>query len=125
MHQLMPVGRAVSYGIVIILLMVCGFASPASAAKKIDQNPLFQKTTRVETLVDQQQWQEASVEANALSELYKKQKWKLQLLGDEAEYEELEVQIMRLKAAVNEKAQVESKITAAHIKDIINQIYSM
>ncbi|HET7657304.1 MAG TPA: hypothetical protein VFK37_03355, partial [Bacillales bacterium] len=50
----------------------------------------FKKISQIDRLVDKGKWQEAAKETAALRKLYQKKKWKMQLLGDEGEYEGLD-----------------------------------
>lgn len=98
---------------------------PAHAARNIEQKPIFQKADQIEKLVGEKQWGKASVEAEALMKMYQKQKWKFQLLGDEAEYEGLSQEIAKLQAAIKVQGQVETHVAIAAIKELLVQMYSM
>jgi hypothetical protein len=49
---------------------------------------------------------------------------KLQLLGDEEEYEEMSREIDKLEAAVQEKDKKQAKVSLATIQSILDEIYS-
>lgn len=70
-------------------------------------------------------WQALQEEAAELKKLYKDQQWKLQLLGDEGEYEGLNMSINRLFIAIEEKDRTEAKLELANIQSLIADIYSL
>ncbi|MFT9846906.1 DUF4363 family protein [Aneurinibacillus sp. REN35] len=125
MNAVITAGRAWVCGFIALTLIFVGSMPSAQAARNIEQKPMFQKADQIEKLVGEKQWNKASVEAEALMNMYQKQKWKFQLLGDEAEYEGLNQEIAKLQAAIKVQGQVETHITIAAIKELLVQMYSM
>lgn len=56
---------------------------------------------------------------------YDKHEWKIQLLGDEGEYERLNETINRLIAAIDMEELSDAQLELATIKSIIKDIYSL
>lgn len=76
-------------------------------------------------LVDQRNWDESNEQGQRLLKTYKSNKWKLQLMGDEGEYEQLFRNINRLLAAIEEKDNLQAKLELAMIQAIVDDIYSL
>lgn len=76
-------------------------------------------------LINQNKWEESVEPSKKLKELYNKNKWKYQLLGDEGEYEQLNHEIEKLQMAVQEKDSTQAKIILSTIIAIVKDIYSL
>ncbi|HET7657245.1 MAG TPA: DUF4363 family protein [Bacillales bacterium] len=85
----------------------------------------FKKISQIDKLVDKGKWQEAAKETTALRKLYQKKKWKMQLLGDEGEYEGLDRELDQLAAAVSTKDKSETKIELGAVRSLFKNIYSL
>jgi len=70
-------------------------------------------------------WKKLQTDAEKLKKNYQSNKWKIQLLGDEDEYETLNESINKLIIAIEEKDQTQSKLELAIIKVIAEDIYSL
>lgn len=70
-------------------------------------------------------WDALGHQLDQLMNAYKKNEWKIQLIGDEGEYERLHESINRLITAVAAKEANEAKIELATIKTIVEDIYSL
>lgn len=80
---------------------------------------------QIETVVEQENWTELEGYITQFKDLYYKEKWKVQLLGDEGEYETLEESIHQLEVAIKEKDLLQTKLSLATIKSLITFIYSL
>ena len=65
------------------------------------------------------------LQALELKAQYDKHEWKIELLGDEGEYERLHESIYRLIAAIEAEEISDAKIELATIKTIVEDIYSL
>ncbi|XEC93459.1 DUF4363 family protein [Paenibacillus tarimensis] len=111
---------AFSIGLMGLLLL-----SPSmSYADASFTDPVIEKVQSINKLVEQHLWEQASQASGTIKQVFHKNKWKYQLLGDEAEYEQLEREIDKLSAAVHEKDSTQSKIIVAAILSILEHIYS-
>ena len=69
-------------------------------------------------------WKEIQALTDELHSMYDKNEWKIQLLGDEDEYESLNESINHLLVAVEEKEVKDAKEELATIKTFLGDIYS-
>ncbi|WP_179151990.1 DUF4363 family protein [Oceanobacillus senegalensis] len=74
--------------------------------------------------VEQNEWKQAKHKIKTLAEIYTKEKWKLQLMGDEAEYEGISVELEKLKEAVDAKDKTQIKVGLGEIRGLLRGIYS-
>lgn len=109
-------------GLLIILLLTGGWLGVGEAAKS---EPLYDKMKEVSQLINDEKWDSAAKEAAALKALYRKEKWKLQFLGDETEYQQIYLELEKLLAAVDEQDRTQAKIILSNIRAIVHNIYSM
>lgn len=79
----------------------------------------------LEQSLDQEDWQHVKKQADELIEVYNDHKWKVQLLGDEGEYEGLVESMHRFIVAIDDEALIEAKLELSTIKTLIKDIYSM
>lgn len=101
--------------IVINLLILGGCKAGEGFYKKIDE---------INHSVEQSDWKQTREGAEKLSNMYKDGKWKLQLLGDEAEYEGINVELEKLKEATNAKDKTQVKVSLGTIRAHLRDIYS-
>jgi hypothetical protein len=112
-------------GWLCIVALLIFFSSGAEAAGSKVDRPLIQKVTQIISYVEYDQWSLANQEVAKLRGMYKKEKWKLQLLGDEEEYEGLDREFDHLVSAAQDQDKTESKKSLVHIRAILKAIYSM
>lgn len=79
----------------------------------------------IEESITKEEWKACEDLINDLSNYYDDNRWKLQLLGDEGEYEGMLEAINRLDMAVSQKDVTESLLEIATIKAYIEGIYSL
>jgi len=70
-------------------------------------------------------WDALNGQLDELMKAYKKNNWKIQLIGDEGEYERLHESINRLITAIDAKETNEARIELATIKTIVEDLYSL
>lgn len=80
---------------------------------------------QLEETLDQQDWEKIKVQANELKDIYEDNKWKLQLLGDEGEYELLNETIQRMIAIVKAEDITNFRIELATARSLVADIYSL
>lgn len=110
--------RYVAYALLVLVLSL----SPVGVAK---EKPLISKIERIEKLVEDGAWDRAATEADALKHLYQKEKWKLQLLGAETEYEQLDQELEKLSAAITSRDTTEASVILSAARAVLRNIYSM
>lgn len=106
-----------------IIMTICFLLLIGCSNEKIKSLPIYKKSEEITDLINHSQWEKAGNEAKAISDIYKKNKWKLQLLGEELEYNELEQEISKLQISIEEKDKLESKTNIVLIQDYIRAIY--
>lgn len=107
--------------LIVLSIFLVGAWTPFGSHKQTMDHVL----TNVDSYVEQQQWSKAQSEADQFTRIYKKEKWLLQLMGDEGEYEGLNHSIDKLKAALKTKSDTQSKMEIANIKAILEEIFSL
>lgn len=84
-----------------------------------------EKMDSIEETLQEPDWKKLSSLVDELNEIYEQTKWKIQLLGDEGEYERLQENINLLIVAIEEKDIQETKLKLASIKTFLDDIYSL
>lgn len=81
--------------------------------------------SKVEEPLHAGNWDEGKKHANELLDMYKTNKWRLQMIGAEDEYEQLHESINRLRTAIDEKNLLQAKLEMATIYGIFEEMYSI
>ena len=108
---------------IIIFLIITIFIG--GCAEPIGGDYFFDKVKSLEVAISKEDWQSANVQLKDLKKLYKKNDWKLQLLGDESEYEGINEAISRLSAAIKSEDTKQALLELATIRAYLEEIYSM
>lgn len=103
--------------IVILLLSGC--------SNKVGGDYFFNHIDEMEQALSQPEWTVITQQAEELKYMYKDNKWKLQLIGDEGEYESLDESIGKLIEAIKEEDILNVRMELATIKSYLNGIYSL
>lgn len=103
----------------LIVIMLSGCSS-YTGAKEIKQ-----QMNVIEQQLAAEDWEALTVQMDRLLSSYDKNEWKLQLLGDEGEYERLHESINRLRAAIELKDMESANLELATLKTIVGDIYSL
>lgn len=110
-------------GILLVTLLFTAVGLPTEGIAK--EKPLLRQVKEMNRLVDLEQWDQALKKAQAAEQTYKKNRWKLQFLGNEREYEGLDQEYAKLLEAIKEKEKAQVKMQLAVIQEILKDIYSM
>lgn len=108
-----------------LIVIVVGFVILTGCGHVTGNQDFKQEINHVEQYLLDEDWETLSVQAEHLQRVYKKHQWKVQLIGDEGEYERLHESINRLRAAVDAKEAKDARIELATIKSILEDIYSL
>ncbi|GIO25905.1 DUF4363 family protein [Ornithinibacillus bavariensis] len=87
--------------------------------------PFFDRITAMEKSIKEEEWEISKKQWKEFNSHYKDNTWKLQLIGDENEYEGVHESLLRLEAAINQHDSTQALIELANIKAYLEQIYSM
>lgn len=109
--------KTVVYILVIILFSGC--------TKTIGGEFLLNHIDQLEQALDHKDWEKISYQANELKNIYEDNKWKLQLLGDEGEYEGLNESINKIIAATMEEDVTNVRMEIATARTFVKDIYSL
>ncbi|WP_157812034.1 DUF4363 family protein [Alteribacter populi] len=112
--------RSVTLIIIIIFLTGC---SNVSITEKDEL--LFEKIDELHVQIDQEQWEKALSNINEFQNSYEHRKWKMQLLGAIDDYEEIELEIEKLKETLKDQDELESKVGLREIKHRMFLIYNL
>ena len=104
----------------IILLLVISGCSAQNGKNEFKEN-----INQLEQSMSNNDIESVSLQAEALLKVYKHNEWKLQLLGDEGEYERLHESIQRIIVAIKEEDFSEAKLELSTLKTIVEDIYSL
>ena len=106
---------------VVSLLVIILFAG---CEKTSGEDIFLAHIDQLEEALEHRDWDTVQNRAKGLRNMYEKNKWKLQLLGDEGEYEGLNESINRIIAAIMEEDATNVRIEIATARTIIKDIYS-
>lgn len=109
-------------GLLIMGLVLGGWSSVTHAKAG---GEFYKKINKIDQLIQKKNWEEASSETSALRKLYKKKEWKIQLIGDEREYEGIGEGLDALHAAVKVKDKVQATTELANIHALLESVYSL
>ncbi|GAA4722912.1 DUF4363 family protein [Brevibacillus fulvus] len=107
----------------LVLALVTTGLTPTQVSAAPD--PFMQQIEKITALVEQKNWTEAEKHTDKLPEVFKRVKWKYQLLGDENEYEEIEKEIFNVRAAVHKKDSTQAAVSLASIRAMVHLIYTL
>lgn len=108
---------------VFLVALVFGASPTATHAKA--GGDLFKKLDTIGQSVEQKQWDKAKTETRTLRNLYHKKEWKIQMIGDEREYEGIGEGLDALNAAIKVKDKVQATIELANIHALLESVYSL
>ena len=104
---------------------ICLFVLLVGCENNIGGQAFFDQIKEIESGMEAQDWEDVVVKSRELKELYKQDKWKLQLLGDEDEYESLYEAINKLIAAGKGEDEANIRMELSIIHTHIEDIYSL
>lgn len=108
-----------------IIIGLCFLLIVVGCENNVGGDAFFHQINEIENALEDSNWDEVTHQAEKLKDLYKKDKWKLQLLGDEDEYEGLYESINKLIVATEEKDVVNIRMELSLVHTIIEDIYSL
>ncbi|WP_185971033.1 DUF4363 family protein [Alkalicoccobacillus porphyridii] len=91
----------------------------------VGSNLFFNQMDQLEEALDRSDWDQIERHAYKFNEIYKTNKWKLQLIGDEGEYEGLNESIQKMIAGVKEEDITNVRLELASARSLIADIYSL
>ncbi|RDW15931.1 DUF4363 family protein [Oceanobacillus chungangensis] len=109
------------------MLALISFIILSACSSLVGGDYFLEKITSIDQHFSQQEtdWKKIKEECYELKRLYGKNEWKLQLLGDEGEYEDLKNSIAKLITAIEEKDRTQARIELSTVKSFIKDIYSL
>lgn len=102
----------------LLLILLSGCSSITG------KDDFSEKINSIEQALNATDWKQLKSLSNELEQLYQGNQWKIQLMGDEDEYESLQESINQLIVAIEEQDLTETKLEMATIKTYIEDIYS-
>lgn len=109
--------------IILIGFLVALMLSGCSA--QTGKNDFKQHISKIEQAVKEEDMTVLGTQIDQLLQIYDKNEWKLQLIGDEGEYERLHEAINRMITARKADDLTQLQLELATIKTIIEDIYSL
>ena len=103
----------------IILLVLSGF----SVNNQINENGFKSNLEKMNIIVTQKKWKEANKTMQELTQIYHEEKWKLQLLGNEDEYNGIAKELKLLQTSIDVQDKKEAKYHLTIVKHKLNSIY--
>lgn len=104
----------------MMLLLVISGCSAQNGKNEFKEN-----INRLEQSMSVNETESVKLQVEALLKVYKHNEWKLQLLGDEGEYERLHESIQRIIIAIEEEDFTEARLELSTTKTILADIYSL
>ena len=110
--------KLIKFSTICICMLLFGCSN-----ETLQEKPIYQKATEIKTLVNQEEWDKAKEGSKDLYQLYKKNKWKYQFLGNETEHKTLNQHIQKLIISIEEKDKQEAKLNIAMMEHYIESLY--
>lgn len=107
------------------VLCLVGIMLITGCSAQTGEKDLMKTIENIEQGIAQEDISFLKEQANLIKELYKKNDWKIHLIGDEGEYERLNESINRLIAAIDAEELTDAQIELATLKTIVHDIYSL
>ncbi|MCF3944702.1 DUF4363 family protein [Oceanobacillus alkalisoli] len=108
-----------------IVGLICLFILLVGCEVNIGGQNFYDQINEIEQQMEAQDWEEVVIKSEELKRLFKKDKWKLQFLGDEDEYESLYEAINKLIAAGKGEDEANIRMELSIIHTYIEDIYSL
>ena len=108
-----------------VIIFICLLLLLTGCKNNIGGHAFFNKINEIEHALDNPDWDEITAQAKELKDMFKKNEWKVQLLGDEDEYESLYESINKLITAAEEKDRTNTRMELTVIHTYIEDIYSL
>ncbi|RKD24973.1 hypothetical protein BEP19_03815 [Ammoniphilus oxalaticus] len=111
----------------VLMLTLAIFAAPMvlfQSQAQAKHETIFEQFEQLAQNVEREYWNRAAQDRQKVSVWYKKNKWKLQWLGDEAEYEQIYTDLDQLKSAIEEQDKLQAKMLISSIRATLRQIYN-
>lgn len=109
----------------ITVLVTITFLFLTGCTGLVGGKEFFEKINSLESTLSYEDWKTAKSEVDALDHVYHEKVWKLQLLGDESEYEGMFQSLERIKAAIDQQDATQALVELATIRGILEGIYSL
>lgn len=97
----------------------------SSCNAPIGGDKFFGQVQELESHIKNEEWEKSEDKLIELNNYIKDHFWKLQLLGDEEEYEGIRESIRKLSVAINNKEKTDSLIEIATLITYLEAIYSL
>lgn len=107
------------------LLLVFSMLLLTGCSEWTDEKDFKASVDALEAVLSVEDWQVIEARVDAVKAQYAHSKWKLQLLGDEDEYESLQESIEHLKQAAKSKSKADCEKELTTIRTYLSQIYSL
>lgn len=106
------------------IFLICIVISMSMLTGCQSEEGFYNKIEGINQLVDQADWKQTKESVKSLKKMYKDKRWTLQLLGDEAEYEGINVELEKLEESANAKDKTQVKVSLGTIRGRLYDIYS-
>ncbi|GGP09180.1 DUF4363 family protein [Oceanobacillus neutriphilus] len=109
----------------IIIIFTLIFIILSGCTNQVGGDHFFNQIDKLEKAIAQPEWSKVTSQAEELKQMFEEDKWKIQLIGDEDEYEGLDESISNLIAAAKEEDSINTRLELATVKSIFEGIYSL
>ncbi|WP_249869991.1 DUF4363 family protein [Oceanobacillus saliphilus] len=97
----------------------------SGCTNKVGGDYFFKQINMLEQSLENPDWKKIATQVEALKDMYDKNKWKVQLIGDEGEYEGIDESIRRLIAAIKEEDIINIRMELATIESLLEGVYTL
>lgn len=104
----------------LLLLLVISGCSAQTGENEFQENII-----RLEQAISDKDSVSVKLQVEGLLKVFQHNEWKLQMIGDEGEYERLNESIRRIIVAIEEEDFTEARIELSTTKTILRDIYSL
>ncbi|BAB05688.1 DUF4363 family protein [Halalkalibacterium halodurans] len=108
-----------------LLLTLLSGCNVGDLFKTKNDELLFDQVMELQQQIEHQKWEEALANIENFEAHYANQKWKMQLLGELEDYQDIELEIERLKVNVQEQDEYECMLGLKQIQYRLAVIYTI
>ncbi|WP_227936124.1 DUF4363 family protein [Alkalihalobacillus deserti] len=117
-------GISSAFRLLLILTFLSG-CNVGNMVKTEKDELLFNEINELQHLIEEEEWDDVRSNISAFEKRYTQQKWKLQLLAAQSDYQDIGLEVELLKEYVKDEDEVECLLRLRQIHYRLTNIYNM
>ncbi|MCR6109127.1 DUF4363 family protein [Bacillus sp. A301a_S52] len=109
---------------ILILTLIAGCHTGEIMKSEKDQ-VLFDYIGHMQHQVENHEWREAIISMESFKKEYDKRKWKMQMLGELEDYQDIELEVEKFKVSARENDESECQLGLKQIEFRLSSIYEI